>query len=113
MSKLNNTHTQPHTPGPWVTDEAVQHAMGGERIFKVIADRPYGGLIADVSAWWVDTQTAQANARLIAAAPELLEALKLAQAWMISVPNNDEDDTEHTRVVELVADTIAKAEGRG
>ena len=66
-----------HTPGPWQIDPAEQHDTSGSRIFKVCNAKPYGGLIADVSAWWVDTQSAEANARLIAAAPELLKALKM------------------------------------
>ena len=63
-----------HTPGPWIVDPAEQHAQSGERIFKVCQGhdgaRRAGGLIADTSAWWVDTMSAEANARLIAAAPD-------------------------------------------
>ena len=66
-----------HTPGPWELDDEAgnrpQRGSGGERVWKVV--RPRGGLIADVSAWWVATGTARENARLIAAAPELAEAL--------------------------------------
>ena len=58
----------------WVVDPAVQTAMGGERIFKVVQAR--GGLIADVSAWWVSKEAAQANAQLIAASPKLFTALQ-------------------------------------
>ena len=65
-----------HTPGPWELDDEAgnrpQRGSGGERVWKVV--RPRGGLIADVSAWWVATGTARENARLIAAAPELAEA---------------------------------------
>ena len=66
-----------YTQGPWTVDPSEARAMSGERIFKVIADRPYGGLIADVSAWWVDTESARNNASLIAAAPEMLAELEL------------------------------------
>ena len=74
-----------HTAGPWKVDPsaAEQRGMGGERIYKVVTDRRNGtpnGLIADVSAWWVDTESAKANARLIAAAPELLEACEALEA---------------------------------
>lgn len=51
-------------------------------------------------------------ANLIAAAPDLLEALKLARVWMVGSPEDHDDDAEHTRVIELIADAIAKAEGR-
>lgn len=66
----------PHTPGPWMIDNSEQYGTGGERVFKVIANKPFGGIIADVSAWWYDTNSAHDNAHLIAAAPELLMALK-------------------------------------
>ena len=65
-----------HTPGPWQVDPDEQHDIGGSRIFKVCSAKPYSGLIADVSAWWVDTASAEANAYLIASAPILLEALE-------------------------------------
>ena len=68
-------NTAKHTPGPWKVDESEHHAVGGERIYKVITDRPMGGLVAGVSAWWVDTESARHNAHLIAAAPAMYEAL--------------------------------------
>jgi hypothetical protein len=66
-----------HTPGPWEIDPSESRGSGGERVFKVCAGRVGGGgLIADVSAWWVDTWSAQVNARLIAEAPAMVEALR-------------------------------------
>lgn len=68
-----------HTPGPWQMEDPLdknpQRGPGGERIHKVVGTGFGSGLVADVSAWWTDVETARANARLIAAAPELLEAL--------------------------------------
>ncbi len=63
-----------HTPGPWKLESSETHGTNGEKRFKICLES--GGLIAETSAWWVDTLSAQANARLIASAPELLEALK-------------------------------------
>jgi hypothetical protein len=80
-----------YTPGPWAVDDPCennkQHGPGGEQIFKVVSER--GGLIADVSSWWVDTDSARKNARLIAAAPEMLDALKnmLVDAYDAPVPS--------------------------
>jgi hypothetical protein len=60
-----------HTPGPWYVSSKNQIASEAESV-------KHGGTIAyvdDVSAHFTDDESA-ANARLIAAAPELLEALK-------------------------------------
>ena len=69
-----------HTPGPWVLDDPCennpQRAMGGEQIFKVTGCGFGSGLIADVSSWWYSRESAKANARLIAAAPDMLAALE-------------------------------------
>src|SRR3990167_398391 len=67
-----------HTPGPWTIDPSEQRDISGSRVFKVVTDdrNAADGLIADVSAWWVDTQSARANARLIAAAPEMLALIR-------------------------------------
>jgi hypothetical protein len=54
------------TPGPWEFRAPMIHAVGGgERV----------GRIAQVSISYKDTTTFDANAHLIAAAPELYEAL--------------------------------------
>ena len=62
--------TQP-TPGPWKIDE-------GDSSYVVNAE---GVAIAEVSnpAW--PRETEEANARLIAAAPKMLDVLRLVVAW--------------------------------
>lgn len=55
-----------HTPGPWLTDEM----MPGDQYRYVFAAK--GPIVCRVSAF----AAGEANARLIAAAPELLAALK-------------------------------------
>ena len=71
-----------HTPGPWIVKE--------NRAYKtswLIYD-PEGNQLAQVANWQGKTFNcdAEINARLIAAAPELLEALEIAQslamAWV-------------------------------
>jgi hypothetical protein len=70
-----------HTPGPWIADSA---GYGGWRF-----DGGYNGVIRTLDGFHVfagpssflalrgrDAAEADANARLIAAAPELLEALQ-------------------------------------
>lgn len=60
-----------HTPGPWVAERGH------------LTDRIYG--IKNVTRWNFllrgKSEEAQANARLIAAAPEMYEALKMFIAW--------------------------------
>jgi hypothetical protein len=67
-----------HTPGPWnvlVTDEStfVRHGAGNHSDFGVLAEV---FAVKDTR----DTATVKANARLIAAAPDLLRSLKATLA---------------------------------
>ena len=69
--------TGQHTPGPWRSRELGSE---GARIMPDYGDvRERGKTIADVRGR--DTLTDFANARLIAAAPELLEACKGMIEW--------------------------------
>ncbi len=76
-----------HTPGPWETlphDKTFFDPMHGDVNHGYIFVHAGGILICDVSnanAWILaDRNTHKANARLIAAAPDLLEALKAIEA---------------------------------
>lgn len=89
-----------HTPGPW---EAVQHTainnVKGYRIFSggnevAVCRNTSGGLGA------VAQLPAEANARLIAAAPELLAVLCLALRYM-----------EHPDVLAITKDMALSGEG--
>ena len=64
--------TTKHTPGPWTLDD---------RGYKYIVHKPGDGYITrDICRMDSSTMAAfaqEANARLIAAAPDLLEALKM------------------------------------
>lgn len=76
----------PHTPGPWHID---QLATGNLRIRAVDQN---DGLLCFVAAIYGDQidsvvgNEVRANARLIAAAPDLLEAAKELLALMDAVP---------------------------
>lgn len=64
-----------YTPGPWRT-------FNGTDVFPDDGDREGQSHIADCAMFgWIDTETQNANARLIAAAPDLLEALEEVKAW--------------------------------
>ena len=65
-----------HTPGPWM--QPLQANSVTIRHPHVISDN---GEIA-IATWQGSEQVTNANARLIAAAPELLAALQQTVAWM-------------------------------
>lgn len=77
MLIVNSMETK-HTPGPWSCDHGDTPTVYPDN------DKDYG-IIADVYG-----DQAQANARLIAAAPELLEALKemLTGLEEVNIPND-------------------------
>jgi hypothetical protein len=96
---VEKTTTPPaHTPGPWLVTktqvgEHMIHLEDGSSI-ALVGDGPHEG----------DVRTSEANARLIAAAPELLEACKIALSKM----------TEFNMLLKdnYLSRVIAKAEGR-
>ena len=74
-----------HSKGPWVNDNGrILANDGGMGILVAVTQTPVNGLPADVL---------DANARLIAAAPDLLEAAKIVAYWELS----DSQLTESTR----------------
>lgn len=95
-----------HTPGPWGTDnydsEPYINTDGGETNIAMCFDLRDG--------------RQKANARLIAAAPELLEAAKrvsrLCAEWHIKEGISADAFAYTQNVIDMLSDTIAKAEGR-
>lgn len=85
-----------HTSGPWT----VISGLG-------IAHKP-DGVIAQIKNIEAGYQTMEANARLIAAAPDLLKACKIALETLHEYANEGYPNT----VKKLVESSIAKAEGR-
>lgn len=87
-----------HTPGPWSADKATYHNGYVEHFVRRDGDAI--AIVGDVT----DPETrlpSKVNARLIAAAPDLLEALKDALEY---IP---------TTLQGRARAAIAKAEGRG
>ena len=69
-----------HTPGPWSVEDGFDRDGKGRympsvRLFK--SDIPWGGKITIPTSHDQEADSIMANARLIAAAPELLEACRL------------------------------------
>jgi hypothetical protein len=93
-----------HTPGPW---EISKNEAGELDICEAGA----GNMLADLAK----CKNAEANARLIAAAPDLLEALKVT-VWSLfkhqppRAPQDPSTDASHALAIASAA--IAKAEGR-
>ena len=98
--------TQKHTQGPWgVTEHPNKRAFEGNLIVC-----PDDKDMVVCTIWTCDDEKeTKANARLIAAAPELLEACKAVWSAII-----DGDEHEHTaeQAHNLLIKAIAKAEGK-
>lgn len=87
-----------YTPGKW---EAATYA--GDHVVT-----SNGELIIECSTPHVSDRDAAANAQLIAAAPDLLDACKEAAAEVELIKSMTSG-----RVLEILLNAIAKAEGRG
>ncbi len=80
-----NTKTVSHTPGPWRVEDAGPNS-GNVIRFEIQSD---AGDICDIEDPAIDgNPNAEANAQLIAAAPELLEACKAAELARQSIERN-------------------------
>jgi len=94
-----------YTPGPWTWAEDYRGLYGLEPNNPVLEYYAYEGLWFDGS-----TPNQEANARLIAAAPDLLEALRDMVA-VATADNWDRMSTGRQIVLESARAAIAKAEG--
>jgi len=87
-----------HTQGPWTVDGAV-----ATENLDVLGE---GGRVAMLDCDDIDSETLRANARLIAASPEMLDALRVAQSELHYFTA-----TRGSEAHELVRAAIAKATG--
>jgi len=110
------THTHTHTPGPWTIENCRNE--DGSKFLSINGQGPWGSWLADIQAGNINGKPADigplhlANARLIAAAPDLLEALEdaaflMRMAAKIAGPMQD----SFKRSAEDAAKAISKAEG--
>lgn len=92
-----------HTPGPWWagTDEDAHMVYAGD--CEAVADtlREDG-----------DSITEAANALLIAAAPDLLHALKELCRWCCRPGDDSKHDDGYDNARKLAREAVARAEGR-
>lgn len=109
-----------HTPGPW----SVEDPMGADvglwivqtgleprqwSCIAVVTDDADGGA-RDEGGRFIGCAEQQANARLIAAAPEMFDALKAMRSAAMAIPENWSDAM--MRAARMANSAIAKAEGR-
>ena len=90
--------TAMHTPGPWIVDEDDPHvilAPDGD-------DAPW--FVAEAAYDCGPGMSGKANARLIAAAPDMLTTLRTIALHVTSL--------DATGIRELADEAIARAEGR-
>lgn len=96
-----------HTPGPWTLHTHNQVITSKRSVLDVAICR----MIADER----EGQNPEANARLIASAPEMLECLNRVAQYLDAVPACDADpvNRQYARdMLRTVDKIVAKAEGR-
>jgi len=103
--------TTMHTPGPWGFD-VIKDEAGIPDEYVVYGNHPSDlDEIADIKYSEVEGRQ-RANAALIAAAPELLEALKVAREWMGSDAPKYQNGAHVLKDAQKLVDrVISKAEG--
>ena len=100
-----------HTPGPWTYD-STWSLINGPKKEEVAAI--HSGTIGD-RVHRQQRAIADANARLIAAAPEMLEALKLLTTYVEEYKRGkiwDINFVEVTNAINKARAAIARAEGK-
>lgn len=101
-----------HTPGPWVPGEAAYETMHDAqyRVFISIGTQEAPMNIGYVSATQlVPLAQAEANAKLVAASPELLDACKHALFALLGQQRADDGYTVHTTAISKLKGAIKKA----
>ena len=100
MTMQNTKRKQAHTPGPWVINGRLEI-----RAF---------GLVARVNEHMTEPGEVEANAAIIAAAPELLGALRKAEKLFqtLVVTHGVDAHPAFIEVLYSVQEAIASAEGR-
>lgn len=91
-----------HTPGPWTVK--VIDTISDEPAYWHITDT-HGGVVGDVQS------VNAADARLIAAAPDLLAALKHALERFEAIPDHRDEIGVYRKAAQMARAAIAQAEG--
>ena len=106
-----------HTPGPWKYETRIQRGTYSQPVkgspirYYVTGPRPSPNFAEPIICHLGPTyERAEADARLIAVAPELLEALKKIVAWHDCFPPTSGE--EDLPIISQARAAIAQAEGR-
>ena len=94
------------TPGPWRMK--LRDLRDDEIEYRILAGADI--VVAELSNLHVGTEVAEANARLMTAAPDLLEACKAALAASRDMWGNARQWTKTGKVHAVLEAAIAKAE---
>lgn len=100
-----------HTPGPWIWADGYCGLFGAGPNNEVLSYAAYEGM------WLSHGAKRDANARLIAAAPDLLKAAKLVLAWREAEEDHSEADAYErmnmrSESEKAIRAAIDKAEGK-
>ena len=110
-SRMEQNMTAQHTPGPW----GVSAQPHGYSVWNVVDDEInpacIGRPVANVVGGYDSVQIEEANARLIAAAPELLKALEACVSWSRGAPETDDFGKISWDVLKTAEQAIAKVYG--
>ena len=99
-----------HTPGPWVVMQSSICTDDGKanEIAKVTR---YGVWMGDGAPYGSRNPIGEANARLIAAAPDMLWAIEVALEMLIDSWGDEQIAAGDDQVANLLRAAIAKAKG--
>jgi hypothetical protein len=99
-----------HTPGPWsVRADTGRIAMMSDLRVQAREHADGLNLLKPIARLYLQGSEVKANARLIAAAPDLLEACRAAYAWF----TDDVLTDDARKAVILLREAIAKATAAG
>lgn len=98
-----------HTPGPWMV---VHENVAKEINCFEVANVSHFRVILDGGGWPAITGVPEDDARLIAAAPDLLAALKMGYADTMDYIRLNKLGGEDNRWLVMARAAIAKAEGK-
>jgi hypothetical protein len=101
--------TAKHTPGPWSYEEAPPNEYGDVVAYVITGEKYFADVHVLTSD--PDTSRAEADARLIAAAPELLAAVLELREWINNWEPDFASDDEWPDTEHRVRAVIAKATG--